>query len=55
MEAKTKMTNIDIDDEVYIRWVEFYKRNSKLEYPTMKNFTARKLDEIISTSNGGGS
>jgi len=41
------MVNMDIDDEVYKDWVKFYNRHSKLEYPTLKNFTARKLREII--------
>ncbi len=41
------MTTLDIKDEVYEDWVKFYKVHSKLEYPTLKNFTARKLKEII--------
>jgi len=41
------MTNIDVDDKVYEEWVEFYNFNDKLKYPTLKNFTARKLKELI--------
>ncbi len=41
------MVNMDIDNEVYKGWVKFYNKHSKLEYPTLKNFTARKLKEIM--------
>ncbi len=41
------MVNINIDDEVHKEWVEFYNKHSKVEYPNLKNFTARKLREII--------
>ena len=41
------MTTIDIDDKVYEEWVELYESQDKLEYPYLKNFTARKLKEII--------
>lgn len=41
------MTNIDIDDKVYKHWVDFYKKQNRLEYPTLKNFTAKKLKEMI--------
>ncbi len=41
------MTTLDIKDEIYDKWVEFYNKHSKLEYPTLKNFTARKLKEIM--------
>ena len=42
------MTNIDIDYEVYDDWKDFYNKHNKLEYPTLKNFTAKKLKELIS-------
>jgi len=42
------MTTLDIQDEVYENWVRFYNKQDKLKYPTLKNFTARKLREIIS-------
>ena len=38
---------LDIKDEVYVEWVKFYDKQDKLKYPTLKNFTARKLREII--------
>ena len=41
------MTTLDISDEVYDEWVEFYNKQDKIKYPTLKNFTARKLREII--------
>ena len=41
------MTTLDIDDEVYIGWVEYYNKQDKLKYPTLKNFTARQLKEIM--------
>lgn len=41
------MTNIDIDDGVYKKWVEYYKSNSKIKYPTLKNFTTRKIIGIM--------
>ncbi len=41
------MVNMDIDDEVYKDWVKFYNKQDKLKYPTLKNFTARKLKEIM--------
>ena len=41
------MTTLDIEDDVYKAWVELYNIQDKLEYPTLKNFTARKLKEII--------
>ena len=41
------MTNIDIDDEVYKKWVLFYKSFSKIDYPTLKNFTTKKISEMI--------
>jgi hypothetical protein len=41
------MTNIDIDDKIYKQWVKFYEKADKLEYPNMKNFTAKKLLELM--------
>ncbi len=41
------MTNINIDDEVHKKWTEHYKIANKIEYPTLKNFTEKKLMEII--------
>lgn len=41
------MTNIDVESEVYGNWVKFYKKHSKMEYPTLKNFTAKKLNELM--------
>ena len=46
------MTNIDIDDEVYKRWGKLYEKQDPLIYPSLKNFTTRKLLEIIEQSNG---
>ena len=41
------MTNIDIDNKIYKKWVRFYDKSNKLEYPNLKNFTAKKLLELI--------
>ncbi len=41
------MVNIDIDNQVHKEWIEFYGKQNKLEYPSLKNFTAKKLKEII--------
>ena len=43
------MTNIDINNLVYKKWVKFYEKADKLEYPNLKNFTAKKLLDIIKT------
>ena len=45
------MTNIDINNKVYKKWVKFYEKSDKLEYPTLKNFTAKKLLEVIKDGN----
>ncbi len=41
------MVNMDIDDGVYKDWVKFYNKQDNLKYPTLKNFTARKLKEVM--------
>lgn len=41
------MTNIDIDSKVYKKWTEYYKGYSKIQYPTLKNFTTKKLIELM--------
>ena len=41
------MVTLDIDDKVYKEWIGFYNQQDRLEYPTLKNFTARKLKEIM--------
>ena len=41
------MTTLDIKDEVYKEWSRFYNKQDKLKYPTLKNFTARKLKEVM--------
>ncbi len=41
------MTNIDIENSIYKRWVSFYNKQDKIEYPTLKNFTAKKLLELM--------
>ncbi len=44
------MTNVDIEAKIYKKWVSFYKRHSKIDYPTLKNFTTKKLSELIGNS-----
>ena len=44
---RTIMPNVEIADEVYKEWIELFERQDKLEYPTLKNFTAKKLREVI--------
>ena len=41
------MTNIDIDDSIYKKWVDFYNKQNKIDYPSLKNFTAKKLLKIM--------
>ena len=41
------MTNIDIDDEIYKKWVKFYEKQDKIEYPSLKNFTTKKLMNLM--------
>lgn len=41
------MTNIDLDDDIYKDWVVFWRTHDQIEYPTLKNFTAKKLRELI--------
>lgn len=41
------MTNIDVGDELYIAWKAYYELHSKVEYPSLKNFTNRKLKELM--------
>jgi len=46
-----KMTNINIRNEIYVQWVNFYKKHNKIDYPSLKNFTEKKLSEIMSLHN----
>lgn len=39
--------NININKEVYNRWVTFYKKHNKIDYPNLKNFTEKKLSQIM--------
>ncbi len=41
------MTNINLDPEIYKKWFNFYKKQSKIKYPTFKNFTERKLLNLL--------
>lgn len=41
------MTNIEVDNEIYADWVKFYETHNKLKYPTLKNFTAQKLIQLM--------
>ncbi len=45
------MTNIAIPDELYKEWVELYEKQDKLVYPSIKQFTALRLKEIIKKEN----
>lgn len=45
------MTTLDIDNEIHKEWVKFYNKQDKLKYPTFKNFTARKLKEMMENDN----
>lgn len=39
---------IDITKEIYEAWTKFYEKHDKVEYPTLKNFTEKKLKSIMS-------
>lgn len=41
------MTTLDIPKKVYKEWSNYYKKQDNLKFPTLKNFTARKLKEIM--------
>ena len=41
------MTNINLDPEIYKKWFDFYKTQSKIKFPTFKNFTERKILQIM--------
>ena len=41
------MTTIEIDDNVYKDWVRLYEAQDKVEYPSLKNFTTKRLKELI--------
>lgn len=45
------MTTINIEDNIYRNWVKFYNKHNKLEYPTLRNFTAKKLKEMMEKQN----
>jgi len=47
------MTTLDIKDEVYEEWVKIYDKQDKLKYPTLKNFTAQKLKDVIDNEKRG--
>ena len=48
------MTSMEIDDGVYSEWVDFYNKHDKVEFPTLKNFTARKLRILMEEENNEG-
>ncbi len=41
------MTNINLDPEIYKKWFKFYTKQSKIKFPTFKNFTERRLLQIM--------
>ena len=41
------MTNINLDPGVYKKWFDFYSKQSKIKYPTFKNFTERRILQIV--------
>lgn len=47
------MVMINIDSKVYHQWKKFYKTQDTLEYPSLKNFTEKKMLELISQRKSG--
>ena len=45
------MTVINIDNKVYKDWVSFYNKHNKIDFPNLKNFTEKKLVEIMRLHN----
>lgn len=41
------MTNINLNPEIYKKWFKFYETQDKIKFPTFKNFTERRLLQII--------
>lgn len=41
------MVNIDINITIYKKWYDFYKKHNKTDYPTLKNFTEKKLSQMM--------
>jgi hypothetical protein len=45
------MTTININNEVYAKWKNHYAINvSKLEFPTLKNYTEKSLLKLIESN-----
>ncbi len=42
------MANMNIDDNVYTKWKKFYDKHDKMEFPTIKNFTEKKMLHLMS-------
>lgn len=40
------MATINIDDETMEIWEKFYKEQDLIEYPSLKNFTIKKMREL---------
>lgn len=41
------MVNINLSNDIYSKWNDFYKKHNKLDYPSLKNFTEKKLSQIM--------
>lgn len=41
------MATINIDDEVLKSWEEYWQEHDRDEYPSLKNFTNKKLKELM--------
>lgn len=41
------MPNINIDKVVYNQWNDFYNKHNKVDFPTLKNFTEKKLCQMM--------
>lgn len=41
------MSNINIDDDIYVKWKEYHKRHNKTMFPTLKSFTENMLLHIM--------
>ena len=41
------MAAINIDDETMLAWDNFWRKHDQVEYPNLKNFTIKKLREVM--------
>lgn len=46
-----QITKIEISKFIYDEWVSFYKKHDSVEYTSIKNFTEKKMLQIMEIHN----